>query len=91
MLGDLRFHRRDLGHLPPPIPVSRAPSSPAPQLRQADGANGRSIVALMEELNADGATIVIITHDHILAARMPRQVEMLDGRIVRETTQGAPS
>jgi len=48
-------------------------------------------VALMEELNADGATIVIITHDHILAARMPRRVEMLDGRIVRDTTQGARS
>ena len=43
----------------------------------------------MEELNANGATIVIITHDHALAARMPRQVEMLDGRIVRDTTQGA--
>jgi putative ABC transport system ATP-binding protein len=56
-----------------------------------DSANGRSIIALMEELNADGATIVIITHDHALAARMPRQVEMLDGRIVRDTAQGARS
>jgi putative ABC transport system ATP-binding protein len=53
-----------------------------------DSANGRSILALMEELNADGATIVIITHDHALAARMPRQVEMLDGHIVRDTAQG---
>jgi putative ABC transport system ATP-binding protein len=51
-----------------------------------DSTTGRSIVALMEELNADGATIVIITHDHALAGRMPRQVEMLDGRIVRDTT-----
>ena len=54
-----------------------------------DSTNGHSIVALMEELNANGATIVIITHDHALAARMPRRVEMLDGRIVRDTTQGA--
>jgi putative ABC transport system ATP-binding protein len=53
-----------------------------------DSANGRSILALMEELNADGATIVIITHDHALAARMPRQVEMLDGHIVRDTAPG---
>jgi putative ABC transport system ATP-binding protein len=52
-----------------------------------DRANGRSIVALLEELNADGATIVIITHDHALAARMPRQVEMLDGHIVRDTAR----
>jgi putative ABC transport system ATP-binding protein len=54
-----------------------------------DSNNGRSIVALMEELNANGATIVIITHDHALAARMPRQVEMVDGRIFRDTAQGA--
>jgi putative ABC transport system ATP-binding protein len=52
-----------------------------------DRANGRSIIALMEELNADGATIVIITHDHALAARVPRQVEILDGQIVRDTTK----
>jgi putative ABC transport system ATP-binding protein len=52
-----------------------------------DSATGRSIIALMEELNADGATIVIITHDHALSARMPRQVEMLDGHIVRDTAQ----
>jgi putative ABC transport system ATP-binding protein len=56
-----------------------------------DSTTGQSIVALMEELNADGATIVIITHDHALAGRMPRQVEMLDGRIVRDTAQGARS
>jgi putative ABC transport system ATP-binding protein len=54
-----------------------------------DSATGRSIVALMEELHTGGATIVIITHDHALAARMPRRVEMLDGRIVRDTAQGA--
>ena len=53
-----------------------------------DSANGRSIIALMEELNADGATIVIITHDHALSARIPRQVEMLDGHIVRDTALG---
>jgi putative ABC transport system ATP-binding protein len=53
-----------------------------------DSTTGRSIVALMEELNADGATIVIITHDHALATRMPRHVEMLDGHIVRDTGQG---
>ena len=56
-----------------------------------DSTTGRSIIALMEELNADGATIVIITHDHALAARMPRQAEMLDGRIIRDTAHRARS
>jgi putative ABC transport system ATP-binding protein len=47
-----------------------------------DSASGAAILELLEELNGGGATIVVITHDRGLAARLPRQVEMLDGRIV---------
>jgi putative ABC transport system ATP-binding protein len=50
-----------------------------------DSTTGASIIALLEELNAEGATIVVITHDQSLARRLPRQVEMLDGRIVRDS------
>jgi putative ABC transport system ATP-binding protein len=50
-----------------------------------DSATGRSIITIMEELNADGATIIIITHDHDLAARLPRRIEMLDGHIVGDS------
>jgi putative ABC transport system ATP-binding protein len=46
-----------------------------------DSATGSSIMQLFEDLNADGATIVVITHDHGIAARLPRQVSILDGRI----------
>jgi len=46
-----------------------------------DSATGASIVAVLEELNAQGATIIVITHDQGIAARFPRRVDMLDGRI----------
>jgi putative ABC transport system ATP-binding protein len=54
-----------------------------------DSTTGRAIVALLEELNADGATIVVITHDRGLAGRLPRQVEMLDGHVVADTARTA--
>jgi putative ABC transport system ATP-binding protein len=50
-----------------------------------DSAAGAAIVELLEELNAEGATIVVITHDRELAASLPRQVQMLDGRIVTDS------
>jgi putative ABC transport system ATP-binding protein len=46
---------------------------------------GQSILALIDELHDQGTTIVVITHDQGIAARMPRRVEILDGRIVADT------
>jgi putative ABC transport system ATP-binding protein len=43
---------------------------------------------LLEDLHADGATIVVITHNHQLASRLPRRVEMLDGTIVADIGPG---
>jgi putative ABC transport system ATP-binding protein len=54
-----------------------------------DSGTSGAILALLQELNDEGATIVVITHDRDLATRLPRQVEMLDGRIVAETTRAA--
>jgi putative ABC transport system ATP-binding protein len=51
-----------------------------------DSATGASIMQLIRELNAGGATIVMITHDAGLAAQLPRQIRMLDGEIVSDTT-----
>jgi putative ABC transport system ATP-binding protein len=55
-----------------------------------DSATGQSLLALLEELHQQGVTIVIITHDQAIAARMPRRVEMLDGRIVSDTSWAPP-
>ncbi|NUR59325.1 MAG: ABC transporter ATP-binding protein [Catenulispora sp.] len=50
-----------------------------------DHATGQAILGLLDKLHADGTTIVLITHDRDIAARMPRRVEMLDGRVVLDT------
>ena len=49
-----------------------------------DSTTGASILELLRELNADGATIIMITHDGDLAARLPRQLHVLDGRIISD-------
>jgi putative ABC transport system ATP-binding protein len=56
-----------------------------------DSATGAALLDLFEELNAEGATIIVITHDHAIAARLPRQITVLDGRIVADTTTPAPA
>jgi putative ABC transport system ATP-binding protein len=50
-----------------------------------DSATGEQIMALIEELNRQGATIVVITHEHAVAERCPRQIRVLDGRVISDT------
>jgi putative ABC transport system ATP-binding protein len=50
-----------------------------------DQSTGQSILALFAALNERGATIVVITHDAGIARRMPRRIEMLDGRVVNDS------
>ena len=50
-----------------------------------DQTTGQSILALIDQLHRTGSTIVLITHDHAVANRMPRKIEILDGRIVADT------
>jgi putative ABC transport system ATP-binding protein len=50
-----------------------------------DTATGASILELLQELHADGTTIVVITHDSGVAAATDRRIEIRDGRIVRDT------
>jgi putative ABC transport system ATP-binding protein len=50
-----------------------------------DSASGASIMTLLRELNAEGATIVMITHDAGLADQLPRHLRILDGEVVSDT------
>jgi putative ABC transport system ATP-binding protein len=49
-----------------------------------DSATGASIVELLMQLNAEGATIVVVTHDRGLATRLGRTIELLDGRVISD-------
>lgn len=50
-----------------------------------DSRSGRDVMALLEELNASGITLLMVTHDAVLGARAPRQVTFGDGRVVSDT------
>jgi putative ABC transport system ATP-binding protein len=51
-----------------------------------DSATGASILELLRELHEEGTTIVVITHDHEVAAATERRIEIRDGQILRDTT-----
>jgi putative ABC transport system ATP-binding protein len=54
-----------------------------------DSSTGASIMGLIRELNAAGATILIITHDRGLADGLPRRISVLDGQVVSDTGRGS--
>jgi putative ABC transport system ATP-binding protein len=56
-----------------------------------DSATGNEIMGLFHELHDSGQTIVLVTHEHDIAAHARRQIHLLDGKIARdERTVGQP-
>jgi putative ABC transport system ATP-binding protein len=55
-----------------------------------DTKTGAAIVRLLAELNQQGTTVVVITHDREIADLLPRTIEMRDGRIQSDLVGVAP-
>jgi putative ABC transport system ATP-binding protein len=49
-----------------------------------DSVTGAGVLDLLEELHAEGATIAVVTHDPAIAGRLPRRIDLRDGRIERD-------
>ena len=50
-----------------------------------DQKSGKDVVAVLEQLNLQGITLIMVTHDHELGARANRQLKMVDGVIVSDS------
>ena len=54
-----------------------------------DSVSGGEVVALLERMNAEGLTLVVVTHDPAIGGRARRRVRMADGAVVDDS--GAPA
>ena len=50
-----------------------------------DSAATSELVALLQQLNRQGTTLVVVTHDHSVAAAMARQIQLRDGQVVADS------
>jgi putative ABC transport system ATP-binding protein len=55
-----------------------------------DSAASADLVALLQALNRQRVTLVVVTHDQGVAAAMARRVELRDGQVVGDSGEGSP-
>jgi putative ABC transport system ATP-binding protein len=67
----------------PPLLIADEPTG------NLDPTSANIIFELFEQLVGDGTTIMMVTHDKELAAQVPREIEIVEGHIVRDTV-GTP-
>jgi putative ABC transport system ATP-binding protein len=53
-----------------------------------DSSSGRQVMDVLEGMNADGLTLIVVTHDPAMAGRANRALVMRDGRVVERTGRG---
>lgn len=50
-----------------------------------DSETGRRVLEIFSEINKEGTTVIIVTHDPNIGAHAPRQISILDGKILQDT------
>ncbi|MCI8360084.1 MAG: ABC transporter ATP-binding protein [Clostridiales bacterium] len=63
----------------PPIILADEPTG------NLDSKAGGQIMEILRELHADGRTVILITHDPAIADSIPRQIRMLDGKVLADS------
>jgi len=56
-----------------------------------DSVSGREVIELLEELNGEGITLLVVTHDQAIGDRARRELKMIDGRIASDSASQTAS
>lgn len=69
--------------LDPPVLLADEPTG------NLDRHTGHDVVVLLEQLNARGVTLIVVTHDAEIGARARRRVKMVDGEVADDLSQSS--